>query len=229
MRLGWFLTLGLMASSCTAEPDNDVSVFNSSYDFNDSSYGWSGGAADYNLKDTANIKFDLTYATVPERIAPARHSLKLSGSTKGDYLTMFIKKQITGLRPETEYTLAFDVELVCDADSIAGQTIILKAGATASEPRTIERDQRYRLNIDNGVYGENGVDMIVIDTVRVNSAMNEYGIVQSGDAPSKYVYVKAQADVDGSLWVIVATESSGFGRSIVYYTKVGITFSASNH
>jgi len=229
MRLGAFLIHGLMLWSCAAKPDNDISVFNSSFDFNESSYDWSGGAADYSIKDTAATNFDLIYSTVPERIAPVQHSLKLSGTITGDYLTMFIKKQITGLRPETDYTLAFDIELVCDADSTAGQTIILKSGATANEPHTIKRDQRYRLNIDNGTYAENGVDMIVVDTVRVNSATNEYGVVQSGDVPSKYVFIKAQSDADGSLWIIIATESSGVGRSIVYYTKVGITFSAFNH
>lgn len=228
MRLGLFLILGLTVWSCSTEPDNDISVFNSSYDFDESSYDWAGGAADYSIKDTAKVKFDLVYAA-PEGIVPDRHSLKLSGNIAGDYLTMFIKKHITGLKPETNYTLAFDIELGCDADSTAAQTVILKSGATIDEPRTIERDQHYRLNLDNGLYAENGVDMVVVDTVRVNSATNEYGVVQSGDMPSKYVYVNAKSDADGSLWVIIATESSGIGRSIVYYTKIGITFSASNH
>lgn len=229
MRLGAFLILCSALWSCNTGSSDEISVFNSFYNFEDSSYGWSGGAADYSVKDSSNVKFDLVYTSATEKMAPVGRSLKLSGINAGGYLTMFIKKEITGLRPETNYTLAFDIELACDTDSTAGDAIILKAGATVAEPRAIEINQHVRLNIDNGLYNQNGRDMIVIDTVDVTATTNEYGIVQSGDAPSKYVYVNAQSDAAGSLWVIIATESSAIGRSIVYYSKVAITFSASNH
>lgn len=230
MRLGVFLIFGIALWSCSAASSDEISVFNSVYDFENSSYDWSGAAADYSAKDSVNVRFDFVYTVAPDNIAPIRHSLKLSGTNPGDgYLTMFIKKEITGLRPETNYTLAFDIELACDTDSTASQAIVLKAGASITEPRAIEKNQRVSLNIDNGAYGQNGADMIVIDTVDVTAAADEYGIVQSGDAPSKYVYVNARSDAAGSLWVVIATESSAVGRSIVYYSKVAITFSASNH
>jgi hypothetical protein len=229
MRLGVFLIFAVLVWSCTADSGNEISVFNSSYNFDESQFDWSGGVADYPVKDSANVKFDFVYGLIPEAIAPVQRSLKLSGSNNGDYLTMFIKKQITGLKPETDYRLAFDIELACDADDASSETVILKAGATASDPTTIRTNDRFRLTIDKGAYAESGADMIVIDTVQVNATTDEYGVTQTGDAPSKYLYVNVQSDNAGSLWVIIATESSGIGRSTVYYSKVAITFSASNH
>lgn len=229
MRLGAFLIFAASVWSCAADSNNEISVFNSLYNFEESDFDWAGGAADYDVKDSANVKFDFAYGSVPETLAPVQRSLRLSGNNNGDYLTMFVKKQITGLKPQTGYRLAFDIELACDADDTAANAIILKAGATTTEPGVVKGTEQFRLTVDKGPYAESGDDMIVIDTVLVNATTDEYGVTQSGDAPSKYLYVNAQSDNAGSLWVIIATESPGKGRSTVYYSKVGITFSAPNH
>jgi len=226
----FIIVLGLWTLGCTSTPEDDIRVFNSSYDFNDSQYEWSGDFTDYKIRDSSQVKFQFLYTNVPTNTPVSQRSLVLSGINTSDDLFLFIKKKITGLKPDTEYTIAFDVEMTCNSDKQSKDTLVLKAGASAFEPQKIIQGEYYRMNLDKGATGANGVDMIVIGKVglNANNISQEYGVIQSGIEPSAYLYVKTKTNSEGDIWLILGTESIYAGVTTIYFTKAAFTFSVSD-
>ena len=223
--------VGALFTSCTASTDDTIQVFSSAYDFNVSRYDWSGDYADYKVKDSSQVWFQFDRTKVPEATGSDRQSVFLSGNNLSENLFLFIKKKITGLTPNTDYTIAFDVELTCDAGHLSGDSIRLKAGATMVEPKKTLQGEFMRMNIDKGPSDSNGNDMIIIGTIDTsvnNAGWQEYGSIQSGISSPQGLYVTAKTNASGDVWLILGIESQREGTISVYITKAIITFSASN-
>ena len=116
-RVKWFfIGFILVLASCNL-PDQQIKVFSISYLFFDADEGWKGDFADYPQGDS--IAYELFYKpdTLPENLnANATiKALHISGDNGSDDLFMFVKKKISGLRPNTTYLLLFNVRLASNA------------------------------------------------------------------------------------------------------------------
>ena len=160
-----------------------------------------------------------------------RQGLYLSGNNHSDDLFMFIKRRVSGLKPNTAYTLSFEVELVANAGAgcvgiggAPGESVYVKVGATADEPMAV-RDQAndYRMTNDKGRQSQGGQDAIVIGDL-ANPQLDCGG---DNYAPkvltSNKVAFEAITDNTGRIWLMVGTDSGFEGVSKVYYTRVSVT------
>jgi hypothetical protein len=223
--------VGISFISCTTSTNDAIQVFSSAYDFNVSRYDWSGDYADYKIKDSSQVRFQFDRKKVPEAMGSDRQSVFLSGDNLGENLFLFIKKKITGLTPNTDYTIAFDVELICEVGQLSDDSIWLKAGATMMEPKKTLQGEFMRMDIDKGPSSSNGQDMIIIGTIDTsanNTDWQEYGLIQSGISSSQGLYVTAKTNASGDVWLILGIESQHEGTISAYITKAIITFSVSN-
>jgi hypothetical protein len=96
----------------------------------------------------------------------------LSGYNLSKDLFMYVKKRITGLRPNTDYTITFQVELASDlntASSGGSGSVSLKAGATQSEPKSVIEAGYYVMNIDKGNEASAGEDMMSLGILPVQT------------------------------------------------------------
>ena len=228
MRTNVFYIIVLMVLLACNNDDDPIenSRVNFTYDFDSSTEGWMGDFADYPAGEEENYALDFGHSSLPESIDITQGALKLSGRNHSDDLFMFVKKEITGLTPNKQYRINFEVEFasnVADGEfgigGSPGESVYIKAGATATEPQKIEDDLGwYRLNIDYGNQSEGGNDMIVLGNFANGTNENVYVL----KTLSNSTLFLATSGNNGTLWLLVGTDSGFEGETTIYINKIKV-------
>lgn len=218
-----FLLLILLAGGCSREPEQEFYLYNEDFPFDTGTEGWEGDFADYLAEDSIVCELQVDHIQLPSELAQNKKALMLSGINKNKNLFMFIKKKLNGLKPSTEYTLAYDIELASNTPKSSGENF-LKAGASAIEPVKYLSDDYFRLNIDKGYQSTGGKDMAVLGSISTNLNATSYTLLTLRSSSS----MKVSTNSAGELWLTVGTDSSLQGVATVYYTRISVVLSISN-
>jgi hypothetical protein len=227
-----FAVCGLMA----CELEQDVTVFSITYDFTQTDNGWTGDFADYPEGDSLNFKLFYKHDTLPTNLNAnaTRKALHIAGENGSDDLFMFVKKKLTGLKPNTTYNILFNIRFASNARSGAvgiggapGESVFLKAGAVTAEPHKVLLDGFYSMNIDKGNQAEPGTDMIVLGNIAVAATTSQFTSIVRNNTSSSGFYTTTNAN--GELWLIVGTDSGFEGPTTIYYTQIDVLFNQVNN
>ncbi len=220
---------------CSIDDDPSVDVFTASFDFSESQNDWHGDFVDLPAgeDDSAFYELKFAYTSLPQNLG-GKKSIMLSGNNHSDDLFMFIKRKITGLVPNTTYTLVFEVELASNAPQGSvgaggspGGSVFLKAGASTIEPAKVLQNGRWELNVDKGNQSTPGQHAIVLGDIATPGNTTDYTIIsRSNIAYSAAPVFMAQTNSKGEIWLLVGTDSGFEGITTLYYTKINIVFSA---
>ncbi|WP_381523487.1 hypothetical protein [Spirosoma soli] len=138
-----------------------------------------------------------------------------------------MKKKLTGLQPNTDYKLVFDVELPSAyADNSVGiggspgSSVFLKAGASAVEPKKQLKDDFYEINIDKGSQSEGGRDAVLLGNIGAGEDVTDYKLITRSNTDDP---LTARTNDKGELWLIVGTDSGYEGLTTLYYSSVKVT------
>lgn len=221
-----FIFLVSVLISCKDEED-DPETQRFTYNFEEGSEGWEGGFTDYPADwEEERFEFRFEHTALPQEVGVNGQAMLISGRNISDDLFMFVKRQITGLRPNHEYLLRVEVELASQypEESVGiggspGGSVYLKAGASTYEPLPIEEEDHIRINIDKGNQSQGGAEAVVIGTVGIPGEEFTYTLIQRDNQQQP---VRVQSDDSGSLWVIVGTDSGFEGTSTLYYNTIDI-------
>lgn len=214
----------MLMASCGAEQEVKVHTF--SYLFADSASGWTADFADYPLDSTGSY-LHFKYDSLPYIINrdSAINSLKLSGTNIDNGLFMFVKRQISGLRPNTNYEIFMSVRLASKEpisnnglEDTSGELVYVKVGASTIEPKVELESQGeyYRLNFDKGAGAEGGASVLIVGNIGVSTTTTKYALITRNSSES----FQATSDSNGKMWLIVGTDSQYAGRTVVYYTQI---------
>lgn len=218
-----FLCMMLLAG---CEEEGEKSPVSFSYTFSNDAQGWVGDFAEYPIGESASYELQVDHTTLPSPLDTSDGAMKMSGSNQSDDLFMFLKKQITGLSPGTMYSITFTVEFASNESDgqvgvggAPGESVFVKAGASQTEPAKVESDDGYyRMNIDKGNQAQGGEEMIVIGDFSNDSDKNTYRLVtRTNETP-----FQAQADSNGSLWLIVGTDSGFEATTTIFYNQIDV-------
>ena len=223
----WILGLLVFLTRCN-DGEQAITVFTISFPFNDSFQGWVGDFADY--PETNSIAYELYvgHDLLPENLNTngETRGLHISGKGNNRDLFMFMKRKISGLRPNATYELLFSVKLASNMPTGGiGESIHLKAGASILEPRKELQAGVYRMNIDKGELAEGGEDMITIGNVGVSSTTQFLMITRTNSSKNSFTIT---ADESGEIWLVVGTDSGYDGTTSLYYTQVDVSFNQLN-
>jgi hypothetical protein len=222
-----FFSLGLLFSCDLNE--GQMGVFSYSFDFTTSEEGWTGDFADYPQNDSVAFGLQLKHEPLPENLSKTRKGITASGNNLNDDLFMFVKRKITGLSPNTSYKVLFNVKFASNAPTgsfefggAPGESVIMKAGASVSEPVKTLVSGIYRMNIDKGNRAVGGADMLTIGNIGVAATTTQYTEVFRNNNSSNPFQVTT--NTNGEVWVIIGTDSGYSGTTTIYYTAVDILF-----
>ena len=235
-RLIVFVCIMLLCNCSLSGDDKGISVFSVSFDFNHSEDGWKADFADLpaNAEDSSFYELKYGYTNLPANLG-TRKAIMLSGNNHSDDLFMFIKRKVTGLNPNTSYTLVFEVELASNAPQGSvgaggspGESVYLKAGASEIEPVKNVQGDRYVLNIDKGNQSAAGSNATVLGDIATPLTVAEYTLITRNNASPSAQPLIAQSNSAGDIWLIIGTDSGFEGTTTVYYTNVKVLFSRPN-
>lgn len=194
--------------------------------FDISTNSWTGDFADYPAGEESFYELSYTHDKLPEPLDQTAKGIRISGNNHSDDLFMFIKKQVTGLIPNQQYTVQIEIELASNeikgslgVGGSPGESVIVKSGLTAIEPvKTLDAATNYyRMNIDKSNQSNSGEDMKVLGDISNGTEKNEYTLIKrTGTFTGK-------ADKDGNAWIVIGTDSGYEATTTLYYTQVKVS------
>lgn len=221
-----FFVPGCVEKDCGCAPNYNSKFY---FGFEQGLEGWEAGFADYPVNHNPAI-YELSYehAHLPSSIPHNTKGFKISGHNRSDDLFMFIKKELSGLKPNTSYKLTFNIQLASQypessvgIGGSSGGSVYLKVGATQKEPLPVEISGYYRMNIDIGSQSNSGADMINIGTIGIPGNEFTYQIIERNNTSHPFT---AKSDKSGKIWVIIGTDSAFEGLTTLYYSSIEIKF-----
>ncbi len=225
----------ILLGGCSIDDDPSASIFTASFDFSESLDDWQADFAELPAGEDDSAFYELRYAytNLPQNLG-GKKALMLSGNNHSDDLFMFIKRKITGLVPNTTYTLVFEVQLASNAPQGSvgaggspGGSVFLKAGASKVEPAKTVENGRYVLNIDKGNQSTSGQNAIVLGDIAIPANTTDYTLISRSNVASSYgPLFMAETNSEGEIWLVVGTDSGFEGITTLYYTRINIVFSA---
>jgi len=231
--------LGLLfLFGCSLSGNQGINIFSYVVEFKDGQQGWTGDFTGYPAGEQDSIEYDLqfAYTDLPANLGNSK-AIMLSGDNHNDSLFMFIKKKVTGLYPQTEYALAFEVEFASNAPTGAigingapGESVLLKAGASAPEPKKLVDGNNCVLNIDKGNQTIQGEDMIILGDIAVSPNTTEFTLITRNNSANYTIApFTARTNSKGELWLIIGTDSGYKGLTTIYYTRINAILTVPNH
>jgi len=210
------------------------------FTFSANNNGWVGEFSNYWVGRENDCELSWGWASLPTTIPPTvdgmtnDHALKqglyLAGMNRPDDLFMFIKRQITGLTPNTIYSLRYSVVIESNVDSgtdagiggMPGKSVVFKVGASSEEPQKIARNDYYFLNIDKGNHANDGINAVIIGNI-INPAVSHNARVFLPLELTQKKPLYAKTDSEGKLWLFLGTDSGFEGRTMYYIAKINVT------
>jgi hypothetical protein len=227
--------LSIVLASCSLSKDEgSILVTSYSYDFAVSQNDWQADFSDFpaGVDDSTFYELKFAYTDRPASAGSGK-SVMLSGNNHSDDLFMFMKKKVTGLSPNTDYTVVFDVELASNAPKgysgaggAPGESVFLKAGASGMEPKKVIESNQYTFNLDKGNQSTAGEMSTVLGNITTAENSTNYSLITRTNASSNGAPFIGRSNSNGEIWLFVGTDSGFEGITTVYYTKVNIVFSA---
>jgi hypothetical protein len=226
----------VLAGLFGCDPSSDSSgilVFSYSFDFGQSQDDWVVDFTDFPAGvDSSSYELKFAYTDRPSNLGTEK-SMMMSVNNQSDDLFMFMKRKISDLSPNTDYTLVFEVELASNAPKgvagiggAPGESVFLKAGAASTEPKRVIEDNQYALNVDKGNQSNPGEMAIVLGDIAVSYDTQDYTLITRNNT-EKTPFI-ARSNSKGEIWLIVGTDSGFEGTTTVYYTRINVVFSSTN-
>jgi hypothetical protein len=189
--------------------------------------GWEGEYTDYGVEQEELIEFSFSHTGLPSPLDSTKKALRVFGRNRSDDLFMFVRRQLTGLQPNTDYKLRFDVEMASlypeGSFGIGGSpatSVFLKAGASATKPEKIRQADFYTLSVDKGAQSNVGSAAVLLGNVANGSDEEEYALFGRSNEDNP---LTARTNDKGELWVFVGTDSGFEGDQALYYSRIKVT------
>ena len=194
-------------------------------DFTTGTDSWIAGFADYPAGQETFYELRSFHATLPAPLDQADGAIFISGNNHSDDLFMYLKKEFSGLKPNTSYTAKFIVDVASNAPSGGvgvggppGDGVAFGIGVTTIEPLNVLANGYYRLNVDKG------------NQVNSGPARKVIGTIGNGYDTWRYVLLRKEGtfsfttDNTGKAWATVSTDSGFEATTFLYYSRIFIEF-----
>jgi hypothetical protein len=197
------------------------------WNFDSDSEGWSGEFSDYPEGEEDFYELDFAQAALPAELGDGG-GLRLGGDNHSDDLFMYLSHRLDGLKPSASYALDVEVDIGTNAPSDCGgiggspgPSVHFKIGASAREPESsVDSQGILRLNLDKGNQSTDGADLKRVGDIG-NTLVCPDPLYQRKTLELSDFAVTAAAD--GSLWLVVGTDSGFEGETILYYDRISVT------
>lgn len=192
--------------------------------------GWAALFAEY--PDGANEFYELTSGlkNLPEPLDQTKKAFMLSGNNHSDALQMWLVKQLSGLAPESKYSIATEVELASKyPDGSVGI-----GGSPGNSVHLVSKFSTQGYTLEMGKSKSDNVKLVLKKVEALPESVMELDLGDVSITSDQYVYKLitrykssdtnvAVTDKDGKLWAFVGTWSGFEGVTTLYYTRIKFT------
>jgi hypothetical protein len=226
------LLLGL-STACSAAldgPDDGTGRRDLLFTFDSSTQNWTGNFTDLAPSQVNDVGFLFERRELPAEVGLPGGALFVSGRNVSDDLFMFLTHPVTGLFPDTEYTVTFELELASNSPTgcvgvggAPGESVYVKVGAANAQPdRVTSSSGNFRLNVDKGEQSMGGANARMVGDLANGStdcATPPYRLITRDNRDNP---LRITTDVEGQLWLFVGTDSGFESTTSLYYDTIRV-------
>lgn len=200
-------------------------------DFHRGPQGFTAGFAGSRPGDAERLGLRSGHRALPAPLE-GRAALFISGDNfPGGDLFMFVKGPLGGLRPGARYGVTVNLEIATNtpagcvgAGGPPGESVWIKAGAAAVEPRAVGDGSYLRMNIDVGIQSRGSAQAVVLGDMTNSRRCEQPRRWERKSLPGRTTPVPVTAPPDGRVWLWFGVDSGFAGRTAVYFTQASVTF-----
>ena len=224
------LLVGALIGGCSGHPTEPTDALTFDFDFSRGPQGFVAGFADY-PPDHADF-YELTsgYRALPPPLE-SQSALFISGVNRSDDLFMFFKGPISGLLPGSRYGVTVSVEIATDTPAgcvgvggAPGESVWIKAGATAVEPLPVRDGSYLRMNVDIGNQSAGGTQAVVLGNIANSRSCEQSRQWERKSLPGRSTPARISIPSTGQAWLLFGVDSGFESRTEVYFTRAAVTF-----
>ena len=235
MRRSWpgFSAVTLLGSAliaCSGLPTGPSDALTFSFDFNRGPQGFIAGFADYPPDHADSYELTSGYRALPPPLE-AQSALFLSGVNRSDDLFMFFKGRVDGLPPGARYGVTVGIEIATDTPAGCvgvggppGESVWIKAGATAVEPLPVRDGSHLRMNIDIGRQSNSGAQAVVLGNIANSRSCEQPRQWERKSFENRSTPMTISVPADGRAWLLFGADSGFESRTAIYFTRAAVTF-----
>ena len=236
MRRSWthttLVTLLAVAilDGCSGQPTAPTDAPTFTFDFHRGPHGFIAGFADYPPAHAELYELTSDYRALPPPLEP-ESALFISGVNRSDDLFMFFKGAVDGLLPGAQYRVTTSVEIATDTPAgcfgvggAPGESVWIKAGATAVEPLPVQDGSYLRMNIDIGSPPGGGTQAVVLGDIANSRSCEESRQWERKPFPGRPTPAAISIGSNGRAWLLFGADSGFESRTEIYFTQASVTF-----
>lgn len=200
------------------------------FTFDERTQGWTAGFTDLATTQDPDVGFTFERRDLPVEAGAMGGALFLSGKNVSDDLFMFVTHSVSELRPDTPYSVTFELELMSNAPTgcsgiggAPGESVYLKVGAATVQPeRVTDGSGHYRLNVDKGDQSMGGANAQVVGNIANDStdcASPSYRRITRDNRADPF---RINSDSQGQLWLLLGTDSGFEGTTALYVDTIRV-------
>ena len=198
------------------------------FEFSRGPQGFVADFADYPPDRRASFELVSDYRPLPPPLEP-QSALFISGVNRSDDLFMFFKGQVDGLVPGARYAAFVSVEFATDTPAgcvgiggAPGESVWIKAGATATEPLPVREGSYLRMNVDVGNQSNGGEHAVVLGDITNSRVCEQSRQWERKSFPTTRVPAPVTASPGGRAWILFGVDSGFEGRTDIYFTRAAV-------
>ncbi|MXY24794.1 MAG: hypothetical protein F4Y45_09760 [Acidobacteria bacterium] len=224
------LLTALFLGGCSGSPTEPTDALAFTFDFHRGPQGFTAGFADYPAADEEIYELTSGYRSLPPPLE-SQSGLFISGINRSDDLFMFFKGPIDDLPPGANYSVTASVEIVTETPAgcvgvggAPGESVWIKAGATAMEPLAVPSGSYLRMNIDIGNQSRGGEQAVVLGDVANSRRCEQSRQWERKSFEARPLPAPISIAPDGRAWLLLGVDSGFEDRTAIYFTRASVTF-----
>ena len=222
--------LAAVLGGCSGNPTAPTDMLTFSFDFRRGPQGFVAGFADYPPANADIYELTSDYRPLPPPLA-SDSALFISGVNRSDDLFMFFKGPVDGLPPGARYDVTVSVEIATDVPAgcfgvggAPGESVWVKAGATAVEPLAVREGAYLRMNIDVGNQSAGGSEGVVLGDIANSKRCEEPRQWERKFFEGRPIPASVEIPSSGRAWLLFGVDSGFEARTGIYFTRAEAAF-----
>ena len=219
-----------MLGGCSGNPTAPTDGLTFTFDFSRGPQGFVAGFADYPPGDADIYELTSDHRPLPPPLA-SDSALFISGVNRSDDLFMFFKGPVDGLLPGARYDVTVGVEIATDVPAgclgvggAPGESVWVKAGATAVAPLAIRDGSYLRMNVDVGNQSAGGSQGVVLGDVANSRRCEQPRQWERKSFEGRLIPASIEIPSSGRAWLFFGVDSGFEARTAIYFLRADAAF-----
>lgn len=214
----------LIFASCKKGKEKDVKTFE--FNFTQDTQGWESFFSEYPPGSESFYELEFSHSNLPVPLDANTRAIKVSGNNHSDDLLSLITRKIENLKPNTRYSVTFEVELASNVTTNSpgaggSPDLAFGVGAVSANPENVINSGHYRPNFTSLLQSGQSNDILM--------SIGRIGVSDVHPAPFTLINrnnlsepMQLRTNDKGEIWFMMGTDSGFEGITTLYYKSIKI-------